>query len=261
MSLVSFAPGFVYGCIAALSVPLHFDSSVFAALLVKNILYCLSFYFRYESLKKFGPFVGALMLGTQPAVIFLFGIVLLGEHLTLIQESSMGLVVVALLLLAGKGGRRAEAKRIYLVDFGKYYVFPTLASTLSIVWDRYFLKGHMPIEEFFILDRLVIIPAFLLTLGIIQRGDFFVGIWKDHYGSVLARNWKILSLIGLLFTLSVYTCNLALELEKAAFVGLFRNASYPIAAFAGAFFFKQNVSTKEWLSLSLVFFAIFLGVF
>ena len=260
MSLVSFAPGFFYSAVAIFYLPLHVAGWTLSALLIKNILYCLSFYFRYESLRKFGPFVGALMLGTQPIVIFVFGLFLLGETLSSTQMFSVILAAAALVTLAAKGKGSAQ-NRINLNDFVKYYAFPALASTLAIVWDRYFLKGHFSSSEFFTLDRLTLVPAFLLTLGLIKQKNFMAGIWRKSYPLIIARNWKSLAMIGALFTFSVYAYNLALGVEKAAVVGLFRNSSYPLAAFAGAFFFQQKISFREWLSLSFVASAIFLGVF
>ena len=69
----------------------------------------------------------------------------------------------------------------------------------------------------------------------------------------------MLSLIAILFTISVYTYNVALGLEKAAVVGLFRNAAYPLAALIGAFLFRQKISAHEWLSLSFIVAAVFFG--
>ena len=132
MSLVSFAPGFIYASIALFFLPFHLTAGTQSALPLKNVLYCLSFYLRYESLRKFGPFVGALMLGMQPIVIFLFGLVLLGETLNGSQVFSLTLAAAALAILATNGNRAAGYK-ITLLDFGKYYAFPTLASTLAIV--------------------------------------------------------------------------------------------------------------------------------
>ena len=134
-----------------------------------------------------------------------------------------------------------------------------IASALAIVWDRYFLKGQMTGNEFFIFDRIVLLPTFLLAVLIIRRGNFRFGSPLENSLSVLARNWKSLLAIGTLFTLSAYTYNLALELEKVALVGLFRNSAYPVAAFVGAFIFKQRTSTREWLSLALIFFAVVFG--
>ena len=258
MSFVSFIPGFVFGSIGAFHLPLHFNSGILAALFIKNILYCLSFYFRYESLRKYGPFVGALMLGTQPIIIFLLGLILLGESLTSTQMFSMVTTAFALLLLA-TDGKRTIGGRLSFIDFGKYYILPTLASTLAIIWDRYFLRGQISGGDFFILDRLTLIPAFLLAIVLIKRNKFAAGLWQKNYTPILFRNWKLFSTIGLLFTISVYTYNLALTLEKVALVGLFRNAAYPIAAFLGAFLFKQKISSKQWISLSLIFLAILLG--
>ena len=53
--------------------------------------------------------------------------------------------------------------------------------------------------------------------------------------------------------------NIALELEKAALVGLFRNAAYPLVAFAGTFLFKQRISKIQWVSLLLILLSMYLG--
>ncbi len=199
------------------------------------------------------------MLGTQPIIIFIFGLIFLGENLSATQGLSMVLTVSALLLLAGGTTNESEESKISLSAFAKYYIFPTLASGLAIVWDRYFLKGELSGNEFFILDRVVIVPAFLLVVAIIRRNDFKKSIWKDSYLSIFTRNWQLLLSIGLLFTLSVYAYNLALALEKAALVGLFRNAAYPVAAFTGTLLFEQKVSAKKWVSLSLIVLAALCG--
>lgn len=258
MSLVSFVPGFIYASIALFFLPFQLSIGTLSALVLKNVLYCLSFYLRYESLRKFGPFVGALMLGTQPIVIFLFGLILLGETLSGSQVFSVTLATAALIILAMKGNR-TSVNHMTLLDFGKCYAFPTLASTLAIVWDRFFLKGQIPSEAFFIFDRATLIPAFLLALALIKRKTFMSGLWQSNFPLIFARNWKMLSTIGILFTVSVYTYNLALGMEKAAVIGLFRNAAYPIAAFVGAFLFQQKISMREWVSLSLILGAVLLG--
>jgi drug/metabolite transporter (DMT)-like permease len=260
MSLVSFTPGFIYASLALFFYPVHLSAGTLAALFLKNILYCLSFYLRYESLRRFGPFVGALMLGTQPIVIFLLGFVLLSETLNGTQIFSMTLVAAALIALATKRHHLSSGK-ISFLDFGKYYIIPTLISTLAIVWDRYFLKRQITSEVFFIIDRATVIPAFFLVLFIIKPKSFTANRWATDFSRVFARNWKMLSMIAILFTISVYTYNVALGLEKAAVVGLFRNAAYPLAALVGAFLFRQKISAHEWLSLSLIVAAVFIGAF
>lgn len=254
MSFVSFVPGFLCALVM-LRVPLHFSSHILIVLFIKNIFYCLSFYFRYESLRKFGPFVGALMLGTQPVIIFLFGLIFLGEFLSWTQMLSMILVAAALLLLS-IGKCTLSAGRITSTDFLKYYAFPTIASTLAIILDRYFLSGQISSEDFFVIDRIVLLPAFLLSLLLIKRENIKVGILQKDWRPIVERNWKSLCLVGLLFTVSVYAYSFALKMETAAFVGIFRNSAYPIAAFTGAFIFKQQIASRGWISFSLIFIAI-----
>jgi drug/metabolite transporter (DMT)-like permease len=256
MSLVSFAPGFVYAVFALSFYPFHLSPGALTALFLKNVLYCFSFYLRYESLRRFGPFVGALMLGTQPIVIFLLAFVLLGETLNMAQVFSVTLVGAALLTLATKRNPSSSSPITFL-DFGKYYIFPTLISTLAIVWDRYFLKGQISSGVFFVFDRATLIPAFFLALFMIKPKSFMTNRWS--LSPVFVRNWKMLTLISILFTISVYTYNVALGLEKAAVIGLFRNAAYPLAALVGAFLFQQKISSREWLSLSLIASAVFIG--
>jgi len=260
MGLVSFLPAAVFAAVAAWQTSIHLTDSLIAALMLKNILYCLSFYFRYESLRIFGPFVGALMMGTQPIVIFVLGSILLGENLSVTQSFSMAVASAGLLLLASKDSHiSVNAQRISPKDFGKYYLLPTLASSLAIIWDRYFLRGALSGNEFFILDRLLIIPAFALLLISLRGKRLWAGTWLTDSASVLRRNGQSLALIGILFAVSIYTYNLALEIEKVALVSLVRNLSYPMAAFIGAFTFRQQISTKRWLSFSLVLLSVLLG--
>ncbi len=259
MAFVSFAPGFLYALFAFPFVVTHVDTYIISALLVKNILYSLSFYFRYESLKKFGPFIGALMLGTQPIAIFFFGWVILNETVSIFKIYSLILITLALFILTFQKSSHSGS-RISLGDFAKYFLMPTLASTLAIVWDRYFLKNEIPKAEFFVLDRIILIPALIITLMIYHRSVAKTSIWQPGSIQVMRRNWKLLFAIGLLFTVSVYSYNSALELENAAVVGLFRNSAYPLAAFCGAFLFARKTSLMEWISLALVVIAITLGV-
>jgi len=259
MALVSFLPGFIISVVVFLNAPIHLRSAIVIALLIKNILYCLSFYYRYESLREFGPFVGALMLGTQPIVIFALGFILLGETLSATQGFSVALASGSLLLLANGHNKSSPQNKINWSSFAKYYAFPTFFSGLAIVWDRFFLKEQLPSSQFFVLDRIVILPAFFIALWIIGRRSFKIDIWSSTPSGVITRNWKSLCFIGLLFTVSVYTYNLALEIEKAALVGLLRNSSYPVAAFVGAFIFKQEVSLRKWVSLFLILAAAVLG--
>ena len=201
------------------------------------------------------------MLGAQPLIIFIFGLVFLGEHLSVSQELSVFLTVVALLLLVNKAEKTDDKASVSLFDFSKYYLFPAIASGLAIVWDRYFLKGEMTVESFFVLDRIIIIPAFIVALLLIRRGGFEKSFLREKYVSTITNNWAFLSLIGLLFTVSVYTYNLALSVDKAALVGFFRNTAYPIAAFLGAFLFQQKIPVRRWVSLSLIGLAIALGAY
>lgn len=258
MAIVSFLPGFILAAIALGTIPFTLNLGTLVALLVKNVLYGLSFYYRYESLRIFGPFVGALMLGTQPIIIFVLGSALLGEHLTSTQIASIAIASVGLLLLAKKDSATPEQK-INPVDFAKYFVLPTLASALAIIWDRQFLRGALSADQFFVFDRLLAIPAFFLALGFVGGNVFRKSHWRVNSMAITGRNWKLLCLIGLLFTVSVYTYNLALEIEKAALVSLVRNTSYPIAALIGAFMFQQQISTRRWVSLSLVILSVVLG--
>lgn len=258
--MVSFLPAAVFAAVAAGQTSVNLTSGLTAALMFKNILYCLSFYFRYESLRIFGPFVGALMMGTQPIVIFVLGSILLGENLSVAQSLSMAIASGGLLLLASKDSHVSiNTKTISPKDFGKYYMLPTLASALAIIWDRYFLRGSLSSNEFFILDRLLVVPAFALLLVTLRGKQLWRGTWLADSSSVLMRNWKSLTVIGILFALSVYTYNRALEIEKVALVSLVRNVSYPMAAFIGAFAFRHQISTKRWLSFSLVLLSVLIG--
>ncbi len=260
MSFVSFAPGILYGIGAAAILPLDFSGMLLGSLLVKNILYCLSFHFRYESLRKFGPFVGALMLGTQPIAIFFFGWSILGEAISSFQIVSVVLVALALLMLA-KPSRTSTEPQVTLSTFAKYYLLPTVASTLAIIWDRFFLKGQIAVDEFFILDRLMLVPALIIVLFLLSRSQVGSLVRSIESSKILTRNWKSTLAIGLLFTLSVYAYNSALEVENAAVVGLFRNSAYPLAAFAGAFVFERKTSLREWVSFSIVVVAVVIGMF
>lgn len=262
MSVISFAPGFILGGIAVFHIPLHFHNEMLLALFIKNLFYCVSFYFRYESLRKYGPFVGALMLGTQPILIFLLGLMILEEGLTSSQTLSVALASAALILLTKNSPlHENNGNRFRFFDFAKYFALPSLASTLAIILDRFFLRGHITSNEFFVLDRLALIPAFTLTIFAIKRGKLATVVEWEIVSPILTRNWKLLSLIGILFTFSVYSYNAALAGEKAALVGLFRNAAYPFSAFIGAFIFQKKITCRQWLSLSLILAALFLGAF
>ena len=257
MSFISFAPGLIYSGFTIFNISSSVSAYILFSLLIKNFFYCLSFYYRYESLRKFGPFIGALMLGTQPIIIFLFGLLLLGETLSSFQILSVGLTTSALILLTTRNNSGEIS--INFAGFTKYYLFPTLASALAIIWDRYFLNGKFPSSEFFIIDRFTLVPAFLLSLAFIKGKNFRKSLWQNHYKYILENNWKALSSSAFLFTLSVYAYNMALELEKAALVGLFRNAAYPLAAFVGTFWFKQRLTKIQWVSLSLILLSMYLG--
>lgn len=134
-----------------------------------------------------------------------------------------------------------------------------MASALAIIWDRYFLRGTLSASEFFILDRILVIPAFILVLIPLRGRQLWTGAWIADSFSILMRHWRSLSMIGLLFAISVYTYNRALGIEKVALVSLLRNVSYPMAAFIGAFAFRQQISIKRWLSFSLVLLSVLLG--
>ena len=136
-----------------------------------------------------------------------------------------------------------------------------VASALVVVWDRYYLREYVSSGDFFVIDRLILIPSFLLVLGLMKGKKIISDLQQKINLPIIVRNWKPLLLIGLLFTISVYTYNVALGIEKAAVVGVFRNSAYPIAAFLGAFLFQQKISSKQWLSFSLLVVAIFLGSF
>ncbi len=256
MSMVSFVPGFAVAAAILPFVSVRFESPLLATLMVKNILYGLAFYYRYESLRKFGPFIGALMLGTQPIVIFVLALGMLGEGLPPMQILGVALAAGALLILA-RGSNGDGAIRISWPDFTLYYALPTLVAALAVVWDRYLLKGRLTGMEFFALDRLTLLPALLIALALI-RGRDFPRVFRSGFDrALLARNWIPLAAVAVLVTGSVFPYNLALEMEKAAIVGLFRNAAYPLAAFLGAFLFSHRVTGREWLSLIMVVAAMF----
>jgi drug/metabolite transporter (DMT)-like permease len=259
MAFISFLPGFLISTLALLNSDFSFSPRLVLALFVKNLLYCLSFYYRYESLKKFGPFVGALMLGTQPIVVFFLAFILIGETLIIVQIGSVFLASLSLLLMTSKD--QSQSNQIKWNDFAKYYALPALASGLAIVWDRFFLKGELSSDQFFILDRIVILPSFIFIVLLVRKGRLLDSFTSIGQPGILARNWATLATIGVLFTVSTYAYNLALTTEKAALVGLARNSSYPIAAFAGTFIFEQNVTFKKWLSLALVVSAVLVSAF
>jgi drug/metabolite transporter (DMT)-like permease len=259
MFLISFAPGIIYGIAASAMLPLHFSRDTLVSLVIKNVLYCLSFHYRYESLRKFGPFIGSLMLGTQPILIFLLGWLVLGETISPYQIVSVVLVALALLALANQKQKTSDGS-VTLTLFGKYYLMPTLASTLAIIWDRFFLKGKISPKEFFILDRLMLVPALLIVMLLLSRRDPEGKTRHAESWEAFKRNWKSAFAIALLFTLSVYAYNSALEVGTAAVVGLFRNSAYPLAAFLGTFIFQRKTSNGEWTSLALVLAAVLVGV-
>lgn len=255
VSLISFVPAFCMGLGYLLVTPIPFTFGFISILAIKNMLYCFAFYLRYESLRKFGPFAGALMLGTQPVIIFALGVSILNEQLSVTQVLSILLITAALLSLATKGNSRGIHRRIF---FG-YYIVPTLISSLVVICDRYFLRDKISEADYFALDRFLLLPAFLIVLAFVVCFKLNSDQKMNRWLVTLKKNWFWLISISILFTAGAFFYNFALGMEKAAVVSLFRNASYPVAAFIGVFLFKHHMEKKDWVSLALVSSAILLG--
>lgn len=256
--LFSTLPGFGMSSLLLITTQLNINYHVWIVIFVKNVLYCLSFYFKYESLRRFGPFTGALMLGTQPLFLSLLGMFLLGERLTIHQDLSVAVAVASLSILF-LARQATKTRPVNTSQFLKYYLLPTLISSISIIVDRFFLKETLSGSDFFIIDRFTLMVSAVSTVFFIRGknlGNFF---WNRRNLSTFKTNWVNLAFISALFTISGYVYTLALAHEKAIIVGLFRISAYPIAALIGAFVFKQKLLLKEWLSLAFVCSAIMLS--
>jgi drug/metabolite transporter (DMT)-like permease len=255
MSVVSFLPMFVFAIVSLPGLAWDLPIRSLVVIFVKNVFYALSFYYRYESLRAFGPFIGALMLGTQPLFLSFMAYTVLNEALAPAQWGGIVGASIGLFLLNLKPRRPED--RVGAGAFLLYYLLPMLASTAAMVCDRYFLKGQVGGMDYFLIDKVLLLPAALLTLLPLcaLSGE------KLFDRSILARRRRELVLIGLLFFISSLAYTFALKHERAALVGLFRNASYPLAAFIGVFAFRQQISRRQWASLALVCASIAIAAF
>jgi len=257
MAVSSFAPGFIYALFSVNGVRWNGMWVFFSLLLLKNAVYCFAFFNRYEALRKFGAFRGALVVGAQPPLILILSALFLKEPVNIYRICSVILVSLAIILLGGPAAKDTES-RLSILDWMKWLVLPSFASAGIFILDRYFLKGTVSPDLYFTYDRvaLMIILALGALASRLRRSKANAMDWQK----IIARNWAVLLTIGALFTLSVYAYNRALSLEDATTVSLFRNAAYPSAALLGAWVFQRRLVRQDVLSAFLVLVSVPLGL-
>jgi len=118
------------------------------------------------------------------------------------------------------------------------------------------ITGVSP-SDFYILDKCLLLPSFLLTIGLLQPKELKLTFSK------IRRNlipYKAMLLLGFFWLTSSALYGFALSLEKTTIVFIIRNLSYPLAAIIGAFWFKEHITLKRAIGFALITLSAVLGV-
>lgn len=235
-SAISFFPAFL---IALLFLPLVWEQAslpLIAQLFCKDCLYGLAFYIRFEGLKRLGPFLGAVLLGAQPIFVAVTSFLLLGENLTALQVLSLAVTAGGLYFLSKTNKKGTLAMK----DVFQLLFAPSLLMGLVATLDRKVLAGQLTGSVFFILDKALLLPAFLFTLCLLGRRK---QIQPKKVFPAFVENrqlfGRMILILGGLWLVSSLTYGLALQAEKATVVIVIRNLSYPLAALCSVIFFKE----------------------
>ncbi|MGB3317033.1 MAG: EamA family transporter, partial [Albidovulum sp.] len=246
----SIIPSFIICLVFAILSDHEISLGIFALLCLKNVLYGSGFYLRLRGIEHLGAFNGALMAASQPVLISVMSLIILSEELGTVQWVSIGAVFAAIFL-------PVRGSAVTLKDLMYYVAIPTFLFSGTVIFDRYLLTTHLEPTNFFVWDKISVLPAVLLSLlfaGKLRNTDFSpVKIFSSKKASF------IIILMGLSWGIASYTYAVALSGEKAAIITLVRNLAFPLTAIIGGFIFREAIRTSQYLSLAIVVGAIFCG--
>lgn len=248
VALLSLLPAFLISLIWSFQFWGSLQLSIAVLMVLKNILYAISFYLRFRGLSNLGGFQGALLAASQPILVSALSLVVLKENLFAHQWFAVLLIGVALLLPVKLESGKTR-------DVLKFALFPALLSSLVVVIDRWILVNSLSPLPFFVLDKVILLPVVAATLVFAGRYKL-AWIHKDEFDWQLIF-WTVT--LGMTWVVASYTYAISLAGEKTAIVTLIRNLAFPAAALGSLVFFKEQLSRLRLLSLTLVVVACFIA--
>ncbi|BBH54374.1 hypothetical protein JCM31447_28380 [Fluviispira sanaruensis] len=181
------------------------------------------------------------MAASQPVLVSVLSLGVLGEHLLMKQWFAVALITVALLVPA----KFEKGKHSDILNFA---LVPALLLSIVIVIDRWILVNSLSPLEFFVLDKAILFPVVVLTLVLSGQHQLK---WTAP-AKLKSSTWFWICSLGLTWGLASYTYGVSLAGEKTALVTMIRNLAFPAAALESALLFGEQLNKSRILSLVLV---------
>jgi drug/metabolite transporter (DMT)-like permease len=248
-SIISIFPSFLLCTMISWNFTNQINFNLFLVLCFKNIIYGFGFYLRYQGFERLGAFNGALMAAMQPILISVLSLIILGEYLSYIQWIAIAMIFFAIIMPIG-------LDKIDIYTLTKFVALPSIMFCISTIFDRYLLVNHFHPLEFFVWDKISVLPAVFISIVLAGRIKN-INFPKSHtIGATIA----IILGLSVSWGIASFTYALALAGEKTAIITLVRNLAFPATAVLGGFLFREKVTVRQYISLVIVVTAIFLGI-
>jgi hypothetical protein len=187
---------------------------------LKNSLYAVVLFLRLESFKILGAYSGAVLLIMQPIAIAILSWLLLGESLNYL-EGTFAAFTLSGIWMASTSGTQSSHPLVLIV---RYVTVPAILMAFIALIERYILLGAVSAIEFFVIDKLIMLPTFLVMYVFCIRLGF-IDARIDFCGTSSSRLSLMLLVLGGLWGTSTLFYALALEREKTMWVTMIRSLS------------------------------------
>lgn len=244
--LISIIPAFVAAVIYLPFIGGYGSISAVGLMILKQILYVFVFFIRLQSFRDLGAYAGGTLLIAQPIMVAMFSWLLLGESLSLSEMGLAALTLCGIWVVSASSQEKIYSSRKLTV----YMALPAILMAVIAVVERYILLTHMSGVEFFVVDKLVMLPTFLLIYLVLMR--FIADEFRIQLRAVSgSRLFVIVLVLGFLWGASSLFYGLALELQKTLWVTMIRSLAFTLVALLGSFLDQKPLSAMSILGLGM----------